>query len=442
MGMKQQQSIWISIVLYGLVAMSLFLTWRILIVPSTTVQVQGVNPSGQGTTVSNTNVIDLEDLFAPYQMAVHSNTNTYITQDDEIMADVQKFLATWKMRDVTLDETFTELEYRELLLQTGRIELRFPASAHLNMLSHYFEGVPEELQNHQINRILISTNQNEPIYLVNDQNRNVYRAERPESPLQPLISLYADQQEQFYLADAFAFSEGLTFLPQGEITVPSLFYLVEKQPNSFFINQLFDDTTELRDDSNDYVTAYSDNISELRLNKETGVLFYYRNTLDQTNNPPSQQVRDSFHALKFIDTWTQATYFSGYDDQSREILYRRFIEGLPIFSAQERGYIRMEMSNNYLIRIQYPTEVIQTPLTDREEQVTLPSAREVRDVLTSNGYNFADIEMMQVGYQWLSSEESSRIAELEPKWFVKMGGSWRTVESWLMVMGAGDELGL
>lgn len=432
--MKQNQAKWISFVLYALVFLSLYLSWRILIVPSSIVSVQRVDPSSQGTSVPSTNVKSLEDLFAPYQLAVHSNMNTYVTQEPTVMSDVNKFMMEWKMQELQFERLYPESAYRELLLETGRVEVKFPAAIHFALLTQYFDFMPEELMDRQINRILISTDLSQPIYLVNDADRNVYIASRPEQSMQPLISLYTENQEAFRVADAYAFQEGISFLPRDPVELSSYSYLIEKQPNSFFINQLFEDTTELRDDSNEFVTAYSDNISELRINKDTGLLYYYRNNLDPTNIPAYQQVKDSFHSLKFIDTWTQNSYFVGYNSDISEITYRRFLKGLPVFNVQERGIVRMEMGNSYPIRIQYPTEVIQTPLEDREAVIELPRTQEVINMLTENGFAFSEIEMLQLGYEWRSSEESTRITEMTPRWFVKIDGTWKTVESWLTVM--------
>ena len=432
--MSKYQSKLISFALYSLVVLSLYLTWRILIIPSTTVSMQPVNPVTTNTPIASSNVKSLEDIFAPHQMAVHTDSDTYVTQDPEIMKGVRDFLTGWKMREVSFQMVYPENSYKELLLETGRVEIIFPGFIYLGSLTHYFDSLPEELYEHRISRILISVNPEEPIYLTSDETKNVYTAQRAESSMNPLISLYSQNQSDFQLSDAYLFEHGVTLLPRHSVTAKSMVYLVEKQPNSFFINYLFDDTTELRDDSTDLVTAYSDNISELRINRDTGVLFYFRNSLDPVTLTPYQQIRDGFHFLKFIDTWTQSSYFSSFDEETSEATFYRFVEGLPIFNSMNRGVVQIEMGDGYPIKIQYPTEVIQTPLTDREEEVTLPVTDEVISRLMDNGFSFSDIEDMQIGYDWKSSEESKRMAELIPQWFVKIRGNWRSVESWLVTM--------
>lgn len=429
MGMRQRESKWISFILYILVAMSLFLTWRILAIPSHTVSLPTITPAAQNTSVSSAK--NIEDMFIPSQLAVHTETNTYITQDPEIVSDVNQFLNDWKMEDISYQATYPVEEFNDLVLQTKRIEVKFPASVPLELLSRYFTVLSEDLYDETISRILISPEAEEKIYLVDDQTKRVYTAEYPEGSLQPLLALYSDKPEKFVPANAYAFTEGITFMPRNPIEIASYVYLAERQPNSFFINQLFEDTTELRDNSDEFVTSYSDNISELRINKDSGMLYYYRNNLDDTFVPPYRLIRNSFHEVKFLDTWTTPSVFSGYDSGSGQITYRRYVNGIPIYGSQGMGATRIKMANSGPVEIQFSTQAIQTPLEDREEKVALPAAQEVVERLESGGYVFADIQMMRVAYDWNDSEESSRVVELVPRWYVKMKGTWKTIDEWL-----------
>ena len=198
----------------------------------------------------------------------------------------------------------------------------------------------------------------------------------------------------------------------------------------------------MRDDSNDVFTIYSDNISELRIHKETGILYYYRNSVEQDDLTAFQQIRDSFHTLKFIDTWTQASHFEGYDKESGQVTYRRYLNGMPISGLLDRGLIRMEMKNSGLVDLYYPTEIIQTPLEDREQQIVLPDAQELIVQLNGAGIPYSAIEDMGLGYEWISNDESTRVASLVPRWFVKLDGTWSTVDDAIDARQRGDADGL
>lgn len=438
--MKQIDSKWISFTLYTLVAISLFLTWRILSVPSGAANIQSIAPTQSTTSISN--VKNIDDMFAPHRLTFHTQLNTFVSQDERIVNQADAFLEEWKMQDVTFVSAYTKEDYDALILERNRIEIRFPGPMPIGMLSRYFDTVPEELESSTITRILITTVNADPIYLLDDGSKNVYTATRSKDSIEPLMKLYSGNKESYINSNAYSFKDVITYLPQTEIQLDKLDYLVEKQPNSFFIGQLFEDTTELRDDSNDVFTIYSDNISELRIHKETGILYYYRNNLDQENLSVFQQIRDSFHALKFLDTWTQASYFEGFDEESGQVTYRRYLNGLPIAGALDRGLIRMEMENSGLVELYYPTEIIQTPLEDRQEKVILPKPQEMIDKLAKADIPYSAIENMAIGYEWISNDESTRIASLVPRWFIKLDGTWNTIDGWITVARRGDASGL
>lgn len=437
--MRQKESRLVSLVLYVLVSLSLFLTWRILAIPSQTLNLQPVAPTVQSPSISTTK--DLEEVFVPNQMAVHTDTHTYITKDTKILKDVNRFLTDWKMKDLSFLATYDSDEFNDLVLQTGRVEVKFPAAIHLDLISRYFEVLPEGLSNEMITRILLSPQSEDEIYLVNDDTKKVYTAQKSEKSIEPLLAIYTKNVDEFIPANAYAFSNGIVFMPQERVTVPVLVYLAEKQPTSFFINELFDDTTELRDNSDDLVISYSDNISELRISKDSGILYYYRNNLDRTSILPYRQVRNSFHELKFLDTWPGLSLYDGYDSVTDQITYRRYVNGIPIYDTKGMGAIRMKMANSGSTEIQFPTQIIQTPLEDRQKNIELPMGEEVIETLERKGYSFSDIEMIEVAYEWSNSDESNRIVELTPRWFVKMKGTWRTLDSWLIAMGEETEHG-
>lgn len=437
--MRQKESRLTSVVLYVLVSLSLFLTWRILAIPSQTLNLQPVAPTVQNSNISATK--NLEEVFVPNQLAVHTNTHTYITKNTNLLKDVNLFLTDWKMKDISFLATYDLDQFNELILQTGKMEVKFPSAIHLDLISRYFEVLPEGLSNEMITRILLSPQPEDEIYLVNDETKKVYTAKKSEQSIEPLLALYTNNIDKFVAANAYMFSSGIVFMPQEPVTVPILVYLAEKQSTSFFINELFDDTTELRDNSDELTISYSDNISELRISKESGILYYYRNNLDQSTILPYRQVRNSFHELKFLDTWPELSLYDGYDSSTNQITYRRYVNGTPIYDTKGMGVIRMKMANSGSTEIQFPTQIIQTPLEDRQKNIELPRGEEVIATLESKGYSFSDIEMIEIAYEWSNSDESSRIVELTPRWFIKMKGTWRTLDSWLIALGEETEDG-
>jgi len=54
----------------------------------------------------------------------------------------------------------------------------------------------------------------------------------------------------------------------------------------------------------------------------------------------------------------------------------------------------------------------------------LPSTDDVYQELVDNGAEESKIELIIVGYTWQNIEETNRVVDLFPEWYVKYQGEW------------------
>ena len=426
--MKHKESPMLSALLYTLVAISLFLTVRILSTPSTV----GLSQNSTTSVSANlTNTKKVEDVFAPIRMIIHTDKRIYLTQEPEIMQSVNELLSESVFDGIEGVSTYTQEDYDALILSPTQLEIRFAEEVPLELLSRYFTNLQEDYYDDGIDRIILNSKEDDPVYLLNDETKQVFTTARPENLLQPLVDLYEGQKEAYMEVESYQSESAISYLPKEAITVQKLVYLVEKPSNSYFIDLLFNDTTDLKDNGNDEFVSYSDNISELSIDKATGQLSYYRNILDAEELPDYRLIRDSFHEIKMLDNWTNPFYFYGFDEETDNVYYRRYVNGYPIFGEVDYGLTRIHMSGSSLTELQFLTQVIQTPLTDRGEDVTLLSGKDLLAALDAGGYTSQEIQMIALGYDWTFSEESNRLVNLTPKWFIQIDGVWKSLDQWI-----------
>ncbi len=426
--MKHKESPMLSALLYTLVAISLFLTVRILSTPSTV----GLSQNSATSVSANlTNTKNVEDVFAPIRMIVHTDKRMYLTQMPEIMRSVNELLSESVFNGIEGVSTYTKEEYDALILSPTQLEIRFAEEVPLELLSRYFTNLQEDYYGESIGRIIFNSKEEDPVYLLNDETKQVFTVARPANLLQSLAELYESQKEAYAEVESYETELAISYLPIEAITIQKLVYLVEKPSNSYFIDLLFDDTTDLKDNGSDEFVSYSDNISELSIDKETGQLSYYRNILDAEDLPDYRLIRDSFHEIKMLDNWTNPFYFYGFDKENDNVYYRRYVNGYPIFGEVDYGLTRIRMSGSSMTELQFLTQVIQTPLTDRGEDVTLLSGQDLLAALNAGGYSSQEIQMIALGYDWTFSEESNRLVNLTPKWFIKIDGVWKALDQWI-----------
>lgn len=426
--MKHKESPMLSALLYTLVAISLFLTVRILSTPSTV----GLSQNSATSVSANlTNTKKVEDVFAPIRMIVHTDKRMYLTQMPEIMRSVNELLSESVFNGIEGVSTYTKEEYDALILSPTQLEIRFAEEVPLELLSRYFTNLQEDYYGESIGRIIFNSKEEDPVYLLNDETKQVFTVARPANLLQSLVELYESRKEAYAEVESYETELAISYLPIEAITIQKLVYLVEKPSNSYFIDLLFDDTTDLKDNGSDEFVSYSDNISELSIDKETGQLSYYRNILDAEDLPDYRLIRDSFHEIKMLDNWTNPFYFYGFDKENDNVYYRRYVNGYPIFGEVDYGLTRIRMSGSSMTELQFLTQVIQTPLTDRGEDVTLLSGQDLLAALNAGGYSSQEIQMIALGYDWTFSEESNRLVNLTPKWFIKIDGVWKALDQWI-----------
>ncbi|HBQ63210.1 MAG TPA: hypothetical protein DD651_07145 [Trichococcus sp.] len=426
--MKHKESPMLSALLYTLVAISLFLTVRILSTPSTV----GLSQNSATSVSANlTNTKKVEDVFAPIRMIVHTDKRMYLTQMPEIMRSVNELLSESVFNGIEGVSTYTKEEYDALILSPTQLEIRFAEEVPLELLSRYFTNLQEDYYGESIGRIIFNSKEEDPVYLLNDETKQVFTVARPANLLQSLAELYEGRKEAYAEVESYETELAISYLPIEAITIQKLVYLVEKPSNSYFIDLLFDDTTDLKDNGSDEFVSYSDNISELSIDKETGQLSYYRNILDAEDLPDYRLIRDSFHEIKMLDNWTNPFYFYGFDKENDNVYYRRYVNGYPIFGEVDYGLTRIRMSGSSMTELQFLTQVIQTPLTDRGEDVTLLSGQDLLAALNAGGYSSQEIQMIALGYDWTFSEESNRLVNLTPKWFIKIDGVWKALDQWI-----------
>ncbi|MFZ2271974.1 MAG: two-component system activity regulator YycH, partial [Trichococcus flocculiformis] len=378
-----------------------------------------------------TNTKKVEDVFAPIRMIIHTDKRIYLTQEPEIMQSVNELLSESVFDGIEGVSTYTQEDYDALILSPTQLEIRFAEEVPLELLSRYFTNLQEDYYGESIGRIIFNSKEEDPVYLLNDETKQVFTVARPANLLQSLAELYESQKEAYAEVESYETELAISYLPIEAITIQKLVYLVEKPSNSYFIDLLFDDTTDLKDNGSDEFVSYSDNISELSIDKETGQLSYYRNILDAEDLPDYRLIRDSFHEIKMLDNWTNPFYFYGFDKENDNVYYRRYVNGYPIFGEVDYGLTRIRMSGSSMTELQFLTQVIQTPLTDRGEDVTLLSGQDLLAALNAGGYSSQEIQMIALGYDWTFSEESNRLVNLTPKWFIKIDGVWKALDQWI-----------
>lgn len=430
-----KKELFLKIVLGALICLSLFLTFIIWTRPS---QFNEEINTNQGTTSSVSVVRKLPQVFGPTQIVLHSYGETNVFFQSDVVSSLTKELANWKIHSVEEPVELSNEEYQDKLNQTNAVEMVFTQKISFGIFSDVFDNLAGEYYDRSFNRLYFSEDDVDQIYFYNTQSKLFYSETIEGIDQKKVNELLNDEKEKYYAATAVLDEGKQVYTSLNEVELPYLSYLVERQTNQLFIEQLFDDTSEVREDSDnsENIVSYNDYVSELQINENTDILTYYRNRNSENKLSITDTLRESYNELIQYENWSSTVHYFDYNDSTREVIYRRYIEGLPVFSELfDYGTTHITVVEDGLSRLQVPLVIAQTPISDVEEQKTLPSGVSILESLEAYGYDSEEIDDIKIGYTWTNNKESDRVINLEPNWYIKINGTWELAKNLLLNEG-------
>ncbi|MFL2105357.1 YycH family regulatory protein [Desemzia sp. FAM 23991] len=416
-----------KIVLTLLIVLSLFLTvllWR--------------NPGGYVVQTENNEAPvvssvtfdrQLSTVFGPTEVAEHTNQGTFITKNKAVLSSLFTAFQNFEVNDVTDPITMNGENYIDTVSQASNVELIFSSAIPFGLYQDSFSFLPREYENRTFNRMYLSLDNPGVIYFYNTRSMLFYEAEVSNIDTDLIPTALKENESSHIEAESVSLKEHITYLPVNSLELPVLNYLVEEQPNSLFIERLFDDTSEIQTVINEELSRYYDYFSELSIDNEKDILTYTRPQVGTDNDSLSTTVLNSFNKLIQYEHWPNELYYYGYSSVTNEVEFRRYIKGYPIFGTPDYGGTFVTVSDNSMTALEMPTVVAQTPISDQETDKELYAVDELTSVLASAGQSLNDIDDIKVGYTWNYSDESNRVVTLEPNWYVKVNGNWMSVQT-------------
>lgn len=427
-----------KIVLAFLIVLSLVLTVQLWRNPGGYV----VQTDNKETPIVSSVTFDrqLAIVFGPTEVAEHTNQGTFVTKNNKVLDSLFTIFRNFEVNDIADPITLNSESYIDMVNQTGNVELIFSSSIPFGLYQESFSFLPREYENRTFNRMYLSVNNPGVIYFYNTRSMLFYEAEMSNVDMDLLTTVLEENKSSQIEVESVSVKEHITYLPVDTLELPVLNYLVEEQPNSLFIERLFDDTSEIQTIINDNVSRYYDYFSELSIDNQKDILTYTRPQVGNDNVSLSNRALTSFNKLIQYEHWPNELYFYGYSSVSNEVEFRRYIKGYPIFGTPDYGGTFISVSDNNVAGLEMPTVVAQTPISDQETKKVLHSMDELTALLTSSGHSLDDVDDIKVGYTWNYSDESNQVVTLEPSWYIKVNGNWISIQTLISVSkgGAGD----
>jgi len=420
MGMRRLLDYSIRYGLAAMVALSLFLSFKIWTKPA--------NSTHKETKKDQTEVVQKKsrsEVFLPTKLIYHHvDDQDSLSYREGLISNIQQKLK--KFNYDSLEELAGgEATFQRIKTQRHAVELTYPQPLPLKLYQEVFElpiaDIDSLKDDVMIDGVMISIADNY-LYLLNHVDMTVYRT-KMMGDFPSITAEFRDEDNVFFDVDFDSENVGQIYYVNEDIQLKKYSYIATVQPFTIFTEAFFNQSAEVYSKSNTENVELTNAEGEfLNVNAETGEI-NYRGKLKEAADADANIYDSSFHYVESTGNVLGNIRFFGAQDDT--VIYRNYVEGFPVFGDYTKGRMSVTVQNQN-VTVTTNEETLLVPIPS-DETVRLEPTRTVLQQLLDHGADITKIHDLQIGYEWQLNTETKQVVDLNPAWYVKYDGIWDSV---------------
>lgn len=373
----------------------------------------------------------LSDVYLPVSLTYCENDTRYQLSSTKVdVIDLaRRSVRNVKIRKIT-GETFRNREqYLRFLNLNDSYSLNYSAPVTLSMFRNHMEKKMKGWGSCTFSRILVPLGRKGVIYFMDDHNLKVYTAQINASSVRKMSSIIARRDVKMVRIEYRIFNNRIMKYYLQQVDVPKSSYLINRENTGLFVTRLLgsssSSTVNAREQKKQ--TVYTDDAGQRMVVRNNGYASYTNYEKD-TSGSGKHSLHDSldlsFERLKLLDVALDDVRYSEFDFQNKTVVYRSYINGFPIISADEYGSYHVQVSDSGSEHIVFSLYTLQVPVPADSATVTLPDMEGVMEGLKQGGVDLGRVNGIQIGYATSRNESSPLVIDLTPTYFVKYNNVW------------------
>lgn len=341
---------------------------------------------------------------------------------DEI-GDIMKYVSKDKGESLKQVPCHSAHAYVHQLHKKQTLTLNYHDDITMNLFNQIVHGGFNHFQNKHITRIQILLNKSHKMYFFQDSQHKIYRVDC----LQPnfkRLKKFLHRHHHGVPVNVKAHSHRPLVTYPGNVHLPSYNYLMNRQTQNYYVMHFLQGNQHITRHVNKYhqVVYRNGNNKELIFGKDQAVKCYIYHP-SRHHGGLTQSLQGSYHDLLPLKLSLNNVHYFTYRPDINKIVYRKFIQGFPVFNPNQFGIVSLHYRKNHLT-YRYALNNLQIPIPNTNDEIKLPSTSQVMAALKSQGYNSKKIEDLKIGYEWKDTHSSKILAKLVPTWFVEYHHHW------------------
>lgn len=385
----------------------------------------------------------MDDIITPYKLIINDAEALYDVNNYGTLQMVMDVLGQQAI-EVTSNSVETNPSMYQEIIDEDYLQLIYPTKFSVLSLTSII-SMPETISTQfELNRIVIPrNNQDGLVYLVDTSNYSYLTAKLKNIELVDEILKIVDavRNEQWLPVAHYELGANSVYLPIFETIASSQIYTLDKLPDSLFLDDVFPNNNyDISEPDANSVRSYHTLLTSLQINDASNVMTINHsisssqgaNSINREIVLPEEKVRFSFPYVRTYEHWPSDVRL--YSELNNTVTYRRFLNGLPIYSAPnlaDYGATRVTLRTNPNIevyRYQMPLITLGTHIHDLSRVYDIESGPQIEALLAEQGLSFTNFSNIALGYEWQSEMEDFKTVTLIPKWFFHINNTYYSID--------------
>ncbi len=374
--------------------------------------------------------VEPDKVVQPTRVLYHEGGSYYGTYSEEYVTKMMEAIKNINIFNIQDRSERYEDTIAGLMERDGNIEIVFNDTVPLSFYKKYLKIEDSNVPEVNFDRIVIFTENsdesNHSIYFISGDKRTVIAASTENEDLKQFGESFANIKDYVRYKEVAITDERSVIVPANEQRVLGYRYLTKNVSAASFVKALFSSPDIVKQEGD----IYTDGLSIMKVNSKTWTIEYKNLAVGakEEKNPETHILQRSIDYINIHAGWDQRYRYAAMNEADKEIIYRLYIGGLPVFNDLGISEYDVEWGTENVRVYERPYVFLGDKALTKSETV-LPKAE---DALASfkksmgKQYNPDKLDDMTIGYEMAvgDSTGTADIAALRPTWYFYYDQAW------------------
>lgn len=414
-----------TFILVLLVAGSIFLTWSIWTYkPSYDYIKQDVT----NTPISAAKKIP--DLIKPYKIILHQN-HTHMgtiksTEVDRVINELQD----WHFFDIGAQKTLSENELRYFIQENNHMEIDFPNRVPFEIYKGILQINNKQTSTVYFDKIVVDfekgAQKEKNIYFIDTETHRIASSSVSNNEIQAFLNRTKQKQSQYDPYELVELGNNhYTYLPKSSTVMKrNVWSYKDTQEYESFKKVLFSDPNSVQKSESKDKNEYVSSTSLMKVNLKYHTLSFVNPAENITyKSDPRTLLKNSIDFVNDHGGWTDDYRYFGLDNNSHEVIFRLYMDGYPVFNANDMAEIQQFWGDTDIYEYRRPYVSLEAPF-DSSEKTMRPGSEVLKDLLSIPHVQRNSIQDLEMGYKLQIVSDNRQLLSFEPTWYCLYDGTW------------------